>query len=70
MHCYTLGLLGQLKNPYGTTRLRSPSILLCMLLGFWEYFEIPNTKERYFTLIGQKSWAKPCYKHGLFAIPY
>jgi len=41
-----------------------------MLLGFWEYFEIPNIKERYFTLIGRKSWAKTGNKHGLFAIPY
>jgi hypothetical protein len=40
-----------------------------MLLGFWEYFEIPNIKERYFTLIGRKSWAKTGNKHGLFAIP-
>ncbi len=41
-----------------------------MLLGFWEYFDISNIKERYFTLIGRKSWAKAGNKHGVFAIPY
>jgi hypothetical protein len=25
---------------------------------------------KYSILIGQKSWAKACHKHGLFAIPY
>ncbi len=41
-----------------------------MLLGFWEYFQIPNIKERYFTLIGRISWANAGNKDGLFAIPY
>jgi hypothetical protein len=40
-----------------------------MLVGFWEYFEIPNIKERYFNLIGRQSWAKAGNKHGLCAIP-
>ncbi len=37
MGCQTLGLLGWLKNPCRLTSLKSPSILLYVLLGFFGF---------------------------------